>query len=80
MKNDQRTQLTRRDFIKVAGYAALSTGVGVGLGNSEPVQAQSKKVSNPASKGPYNILMIVTDQERHMKVSELPKSFQLPGH
>ena len=25
-------------------------------------------------------LMIVTDQERHMKVSELPKSFQLPGH
>jgi arylsulfatase A-like enzyme len=80
MKNDQKSLLTRRDFIKMAGYAALTTGVGAGLSNSEPVQAQSKKLSKPASNGPYNILMIVTDQERHMKVSELPKSFQLPGH
>ena len=80
MENNQRSLLTRRDFIKVAGYATLSTGIGAGLASSEPVQVQSKKVSKPDNNGPYNILMIVTDQERHMKVSELPKSFQLPGH
>ena len=80
MENDQRSLLTRRDFIKVAGYAALSTGVGVSFAGSEPVQAQINKASKPASSGHYNILMIVTDQERHMKANELPIGFQLPGH
>jgi arylsulfatase len=80
MENDQRSLLTRRDFMKLAGYATLSAGVGVSFAGSEPVQAQSNKVSKPASSSPYNILMIVTDQERHMKVSELPIGFQLPGH
>jgi hypothetical protein len=79
MENDQRSLLTRRDFMKLAGYATLSAGVGVSFAGSEPVQAQSNKVSKPASSSPYNILMIVTDQERHMKVSELPIGFQLPG-
>ena len=72
--------LTRRDFMKVAGYATLSAGVAVSFAGSDPVKAQSNKVSKSASNSQYNILMIVTDQERHMKVSELPISFQLPGH
>ena len=66
--------------MKVAGYATLSTGVAVSFAGSDPVKAQSNKVSKSASNSQYNILMIVTDQERHMKVSELPISFQLPGH
>jgi len=80
MENDQRSLLNRRDFMKVAGYAVLSTGVGMGVAGSVPVQAQTNKVSKPASNGPYNILMVVTDQERYMKASELPTGFQLPGH
>ena len=35
MKNDQKSLLTRRDFIKMAGYAALTTGVGAGLSEME---------------------------------------------
>ena len=80
MENNQRNLLTRRDFMRVAGYATLSAGVSVSFAGSEPVQAQSNKVSKQVSSSPYNILMIVTDQERHMEASQLPIGFQLPGH
>jgi arylsulfatase len=80
MGNNQKSLLTRRDFMKMAGYATLSAGVGVGFAGSKSVQAQSNKVSKQANNSPYNILMIVTDQERHMEGSQLPIGFQLPGH
>ena len=80
MENDQRSPLTRRDFLKMAGYATLSAGVGLSAAGYEPVQAQRNKMGKPTSSGPYNILMMVTDQERHIKASELPIGYQLPGH
>lgn len=80
MENDQRSPLTRRDFLKMAGYATLSAGVGLSVAGYEPVQAQRNKMAKPTSSGPYNILMIVTDQERHIKASELPIGYQLLGH
>jgi arylsulfatase len=30
--------------------------------------------------GPYNILFILTDQERHFRPDELPKDYRLPAH
>jgi arylsulfatase len=80
MKKDQRSLLTRRDFIKMAGYASLSAGVGLGFVGPEAVRAQSNKSIKSNSSGPYNILMIVTDQERRMVSSELPTGYRLPGH
>ena len=80
MENDQRSTLTRRDFLKMAGYATLSAGVGLSVASYEPAQAQRNKMAKPTSSGPYNILMIVTDQERHIKASELPIGYQLLGH
>jgi arylsulfatase A-like enzyme len=80
MEKDQRSLLTRRDFMKMAGYASLSAGVGLNFVGPEPVRAQTNKLVKPASGGPYNILMIVSDQERYMKASELPIGYQLPGH
>ena len=80
MENEQRSPLTRRDFLKMAGYATLSAGVGLSVAGYEPAQAQRNKMAKPTSSGPYNILMIVTDQERHIKASELPIGYQLLGH
>jgi arylsulfatase A-like enzyme len=80
MEKDQRSPLTRRNFLKMAGYATLSAGVGLSVAGYEPVQAQRNKMAKPTNSGPYNILMIVTDQERHIKASELPIGYQLPGH
>ena len=80
MGEDQRSLLTRRDFMKMAGYASLSAGVGLSFVGPEPVRAQSNKLVKPASSGPYNILMIVSDQERYMTSSQLPSDYRLPGH
>jgi arylsulfatase len=80
MEKDQRSLLTRRDFMKMAGYASLSAEFGLNFVGPEPVRAQTNKLVKAASGGPYNILMIVSDQERYMKASELPIGYQLPGH
>lgn len=80
MENDKENQLSRRDFIKAAGCATLSAGVGLSLSNAKPVRAQGKKFAKPSSGGPYNILMIVTDQERYIPPSQLPDGYSLPGH
>ncbi len=34
----------------------------------------------PAAGGPYNILFILTDQERQFRPDELPKDYRLPAH
>lgn len=37
--------------------------------------------SDPStSAGPYNILFILTDQERHFRPGELPREYRLPAH
>ncbi len=33
-----------------------------------------------AAKLPYNILFILTDQERHFRPGELPAEYELPAH
>ena len=80
MKKDQRGFLTRRDFMKIAGYASLSAGVGLNFAGPGPVRAQSNQLTKPIGNGPYNILMIVSDQEHYLKPNELPIGYKLPGH
>ena len=50
-----------------------------GFSTSAAASAKSSKaqVSHSAG-GPYNILMIVTDQERHLTPEELPAGYRLP--
>lgn len=80
MKKDQRGLLTRRDFMKIAGYASLSAGVGLNLAVPETARAQIKKPAKQSSNGQYNILMIVSDQEHYLRDNQLPIGYQLPGH
>lgn len=72
------SQLSRRDFVKVTSLATLAAGSGV-LGSGS-VSAQGTGTAKTFSGGRYNVLMIVTDQERHLLSSELPTGYQLPGH
>ncbi|GEA50834.1 hypothetical protein VIN01S_16380 [Vibrio inusitatus NBRC 102082] len=86
---NDKNKFSRRDFIKSAGLttAAIATS---SLGNFASATDQKNATTNTVKKkaksnksthqGPYNILMIVTDQERYLEKSELPKGYSLPGH
>ncbi|MCP4266570.1 MAG: sulfatase-like hydrolase/transferase [Candidatus Brocadiaceae bacterium] len=82
-----RNKTSRRDFMKAAGLttAALAastlSGFSAAQQQSDTAKKAKKKQARKSShEGPYNILMIVTDQERYLEYSELPKGYRLPGH
>lgn len=82
---ENNDQYSRRNFIKSAGLAALGTTVAAtgSMGHSASVRAEtskSKKAKNSDQEGPYNILMIVTDQEQYIPLENLPSGYRLPGH
>ena len=80
MSKDDQPDISRRHFIQKTGVAVLSTGI---VGNvALPTLAKAQTESKPKKphNGPYNILMIVTDQEQHMSPGDLPAGYQLPGH
>ena len=62
---------SRRDFLKVAGSAAITATTGFNL---------SDAMASAQKSGQYNILMFVTDQERYIPPEQLPMGYQLPGH
>jgi arylsulfatase len=71
MKQPKNNEFSRRDFVKLSGSAALAGATGFGLPGIENAHA--------LDTGRYNILMIVTDQERYMPPGELPIGYRLPG-
>jgi len=86
MENDQgqKAPTSRRDFLRIAGLGAMALGVGVSDAGSREASAASSS-AQPASggargTGPYNILFILTDQERHFRPGELPAGYSLPAH
>ncbi len=84
MKNDQvpPEAATRRDFLRVAGLGAMALGAGVGRAGGNG--ADDDPVRGPGgaagAAGPYNILFLLTDQERFFRPGELPVGFSLPAH
>ena len=81
MSNDDKADYSRREFIKTTGLAALGSGVAGAIPASVSfAQTHSQITSKKPHEGPYNILMIVTDQEQHISPADLPVGYQLPGH
>ena len=80
MEKDPRSNMSRRDFMKITGLATLTMGAGTSLFGLQAERAYGSKTVRQASAGPYNILMIVSDQERYMTPNELPSDYRLPGH
>ena len=75
---------TRREFLKTTGLGALALGVGTGAaarpGTPAPSGAAAPSGGPSAAGGPYNILFVLTDQERFFRPGELPAGFSLPAH
>lgn len=59
----------------------MAGGMNPSLSMAATSQSHGGLDRKPAkTDGKYNILMIVTDQERHFTRSELPSGYSLPGH
>ena len=85
MKNeDEASESTsRRDVLRMAGLGAAAWGLGAGGGRADAATSTSPVrpvgAGTPVT-GPYNILFILTDQERYFRPGELPVGYSLPAH
>jgi arylsulfatase len=72
----------RRDALKAIGATALAATSGLGLiGSAAASAGRASADSQPrAAARRYNILFILTDQERYFRPGELPASYHLPAH
>jgi arylsulfatase len=71
----------RRDTMKAVGAGTLALGtsqMGGLAAASSPAPASPRPAGDPT--GPYNILFILTDQERYFRANELPRDYVLPAH
>jgi arylsulfatase len=66
--------ITRRELLGSVPPAIA----GVTLAAQPSLAQAASTVANPA--GPFNILFILVDQERHFRPGELPIGFTLPAH
>ncbi|VVN01554.1 hypothetical protein PS662_03371 [Pseudomonas fluorescens] len=85
MEHDQEPGvLSRRDVLRITGLGAVAVGLGVsraGSSEASTLSAPAPSVSDGVrAAGPYNILFILTDQERFFRPGELPAGYSLPAH
>jgi arylsulfatase len=74
--------IARRDALKIIGAGTLGAAGGLGLlGGASASEPQRGGPSRDTTHGgPYNILFILTDQERYFRPGELPTDYHLPAH
>src|SRR5215471_8164814 len=78
--------LSRRAFLGSSALLAAGAGAASLLGSqAEPAAITNEPKSAPppvlnAPGGHYNILFILTDQERYFQPGELPVGYRLPAH
>jgi len=53
--------------------------LGTGMMSSDVASAQLRTSKASTHEGPYNILFVLTDQERYFRPGELPPGYKLPG-
>lgn len=82
--DDSNVSLSRREFMRFAGASAAVLGLGAIGGTTNLASAApgtSKSMQGGAhGHGPYNILFVLTDQERFFRPGELPQGYSLPAH
>jgi len=69
---------TRRNLLKSLATSAVASSVGGLVRNAAAASVASDDLRKRPS-GPYNILMLLTDQERYFRSGELPQDFRLPA-
>ena len=80
-KGNEQRDVSRREFLQSAGLTTLALGTGALAGTPTTVTAaqSAAKASGSARDRPYNVLFILTDQERYFDPSELPPGYALPA-
>jgi arylsulfatase A-like enzyme len=80
---DSPLSIGRRDALKTLGAGAWVASSGAGAVASAAGVAASPASSSPPGapgSGAYNILFILTDQERFFRPGEAPEGYRLPAH
>ena len=84
MEEDDESVLDikRRELLKAIGAGTLAAAFGGNpLGNAATAATQSSAPEHRKGEGgAYNILLILTDQERYFRPFELPGDYHLPAH
>lgn len=82
--DDSNSSISRREFMCLAGAGTMAVGLGAfGSGPNKTFAAvgtERPSRSKGLAASPYNILFILTDQERFFRPGELPVGFSLPSH
>ncbi len=81
-QGNKSQNISRREFLESTGLASVALGTGVLSGALPTTGAAAQSVTSQvgaAKGGPYNILFILTDQERYFDPSTLPPDYLLPG-
>lgn len=74
-------EIGRREAVKALGASAVAAAFGESVATSATASGQgAESRAAPPAVGPYNILFILTDQERLFHPGELPAGFHLPAH
>jgi len=77
-KNVRGEGFSRRDVLAAVPPTALGLALGT---NGALANAAASHATQPGQlSGPYNILFILTDQERRFLPGELPTDYSLPAH
>lgn len=73
---------SRRDFLRTAGIGLGAAALGLGSSGRATAAAGAGTAAGAggAASGPYNIVFILTDQERYFRPGELPQGLSLPAH
>jgi arylsulfatase A-like enzyme len=71
---DPSADISRRDALKTIAAGGVAAATGTASLAAAPGSAPK------AAGGPYNILFILTDQERFFRPGELPRDYRLPAH
>src|SRR5215831_16560320 len=73
----------RREALKAMGMGAAAATFGtsvLGSGRASTAAGPTRAEGANTPGGPYNILLILTDQERYFRPGELPRNYRLPAH
>jgi arylsulfatase len=79
--DDEQDGMSRREFIRSTGLTTLALGVGTlgCMSTTATATRSTKTAAGSAGDGSYNILFILTDQERYFHQTEYPAGYVLPS-
>jgi arylsulfatase len=81
-KEESFIPVTRRDVLRMIGAGAMISACESSLfgrmAKAAAIPSQAKAAET--ADGPYNVLFILTDQERYFRPGELPKDYRLRAH